>query len=117
MGDSEYRAPVRHEDDDDIVVALTAVCGADGVRRRPGFIQGVVEVPIRGLSVVVVRSRFDLDYGGICRLRAVAKDGAAGQLTFAPTFMVADVLASGDGNRERLADLYNEWVSKGKPNE
>lgn len=113
MGDNEDRTPIRHEDDDDIVVALTAVCGAGAVRRKPGFIQGVVDVPSRGVSVVVVRSRFDLDYGSICRLRAVTDAGAAGRLTFAPTFAVVDALASGDGCRERLADLYNKWVAKG----
>ena len=113
MNENEIATPIRQEDDDDIVVALTAVCEADAIRRHPGFIQAVVSVPARSLAVVVVRSRFDADYGSICRLRVIENGIATGRLAFAPTFAVVDALTSGDGCRERLLDLYHEWDEKG----
>lgn len=113
MNEDECTAPVRHEDDDALVVAITAVCKAEAIRRRPGFIQAVVDVPARALSIIIVRSRFDADYGSICRLRAITDAGVSGRLAFAPTFAVVDAMNSGDGCRERLLDLYNEWDAKG----
>ena len=113
MTENERTTTIRHEDEDDLVVALGAVCAADAIKRHPGFIHAAVEVPTRSLTVAVFRSRFDADYGSICRLRVYSKGVATGRLAFAPTFEVVDVLNSGDGWRERLLDLYNEWDKKG----
>ena len=116
----EEKAPLQHEDDDPLVVAATAVCDAADIYRRYGLITVRLPAPKHNGTVVLTRSRFDGDYGDIVRLRRYDlsnADAAALPMTFAPTFLAIAALTDGPKQEtgDRLADLYDEWVNKGKP--
>ena len=108
----ETAGPTR-EDNDDLVRAAERLCGADNIRRGPGLIEFVVDDPIRKRAVGVMRSRFDGDYGNICRMTG-SVDGIRGPMTFAPTAHVIAAMSDKTCAAERLVALYTEWVSKAK---
>ena len=94
------------EDLDPLVVAAEKACEGN-VFRKPGHLSFAVE---DGESVMLVtRSRFDGDYGNICRLQPVGPDGKpCGKLGIAPTELVLTAM-NDEKPEQALAALYRQW--------
>ena len=99
------------EDGDPLVVAVGRLGAAAEVVRRPGQLAARLPSGRTGGHVALLRSRFDGDYGNICRMRRVMPDGT-GVMTFAPTSEVLAALGSGSP-ADSLEDLFDKWMAKG----
>lgn len=121
----EAQQSARHEDDDPIVVAAQRCCADPDMLRKPGLIVFKVRGAMLGdagkpvdASLVVRRSRFEGDYGNICRITLSNSEGVEA-MTYAPTACVAEALlavAPVDAF-EALSKVYVEWFKKGEGDE
>ena len=107
---TEYGPSV--EDGDPFVVAVGRLGGAAEVARRPGQVVARLPSARTGGEIAVIRSRFDGDYGNICRLRRLTPDGKH-EMTFAPTSETLAALGT-NSPAAALEDLFNNWMAKGK---
>ena len=103
---------VQSEDDDPLVLAVGKCAACREVTRHPGKLLFVVDAPIGGGEVQVLRTRFMGDYGSICQLTLFKPNVEQPEVTFAPTACVVDAL------RKRgavgIEALCLEWIAKGK---
>lgn len=98
------------EDGDPFVVAVGRLGGLAEVARRPGHV--MARLPsARGGEIAVIRSRFDGDYGNICRLRRLTPDGKH-EMTFAPTSETLAALGA-SSPAAALDELFDKWMKKG----
>lgn len=107
------RTPTK-EDSDPLVVAVGRLCEPDDVLRRPGIIVFGVSVPGTEETIVVSRTRFEGEYGDICRLVLNDADGNERDLTYAPTQLLMSVMTEKKELGARLAAFHQEWLKKGK---
>ena len=101
-----------NEDDGDPLVAAVRRLGEKAeLNRRPGLDVFSVDAPALGGELAVTRSRFDGEYGNICRILHVSAAGEA-RMTFAPTALVVGAL-EGPKPVTELEKLFTEWIKKG----
>ena len=103
-----------HEDDDPLVVAVEGLLAKEKSMRRAGLLVFAVDYADGFLKII--RSRFDGDYGNVCRMIfCPSAEGKCQETTFAPTADVLNALVSGgaEGHAQKLRALFHEWVSKG----
>lgn len=110
-----------HEDDDPIVVAAHRCCADNDILSKPGLIifrvRGVAADDERRSCEALLevrRSRFEGDYGNICRI-TLSIGNSAEQTTFAPTACVAEALKAVAPSEAfaALSKVYVEWFKKG----
>ena len=77
--------------------------------RAPGLLQ--FGFSNKSMSIIVTRSRFDGEYGSICRLQRTLADETKAT-TFAPTVSVCDAVRATDP-KVAIEKLFNEWNAKG----
>jgi len=102
------------EDSDPLVAAAGRLCEPGDIFRRPGIIVFGVVVPGTEETIVVSRTRFDGEYGDICRLVLNDAGGNEKDLAYAPTQLLLSVMTEKEGLGERLAAFHQEWIKKGK---
>ena len=107
------RASIK-EDSDPLVAAVTRLCEPEDIFRRPGIIAFGVSVPGTEETIVVSRTRFDGEYGDICRLVLNDADGYEKDLAYAPTQLLLSVMTEKEELGARLAAFHQEWLKKGK---
>ena len=94
------------EDADPFVMAVERAVPENMRARRPGLVRFFVD--IGGGKMCVERSRFDGDYGNICRLTHIPADGAVKPIGLAPTDLVTEAL-EGSNPADGLFELYEAW--------
>lgn len=112
MGDKTAFTP-NTEDCDPLVLAASRLDASASKNRRPGLLVFGLPAKRLGGEITVTRSRFDGDYGNICRLTRVPSDGSPTTLTFAPTVSVIDAVREDDA-AAALERLFEEWVAASK---
>lgn len=85
---------------------------ADTTTTKPGLLSFIVKSKITSTTVEVVRSRFDGDYGDICRM-LLTEPNAVPKLTFAPTLFVIEALKKPDA-ANAVVRLAKEWIQNGE---
>lgn len=101
------------EDGDPFVVAVGRLGGRAAVARRPGHVVARLPSARTGGEIAVIRSRFDGDYGSICRLRRVWDEGRQSKMTFAP-ISEAMCAVGDDDPAEALEALFEKWMKIGE---
>ena len=92
----------------DIVSRLEEIAG---YRVAPGLLVFLIDMPDTSV-ITVTRSRFDGEYGSICRMMRSRQGSVMGR-TYAPTVSVMAVL-QGVNVAADMERLFKEWMEKGK---
>lgn len=100
------------EDGDPFVVAAERLSGSADVMRRPGVVAVCMPSKRPGGVIRTVRSRFDGNYGNICRIFGWSLKEQQAKMTFAPASEVLKALSAGDPALA-LEALFDEWLKKG----
>ena len=118
--DNQKGPPVRHEDDDPLVVLATRVCGPEFISRRPGLLDFKLLGP-NGAEIIVRRSRWDGNFGDVVRAAVKPAGHDAYQTaTLVPTFHMVETIELGikTGSADHLfalvGNLVAEWSQKGQ---
>lgn len=99
------------QDTDTMVDIVSRLEEIAGYRVAPGLLVFVIDTP-DGSTITITRSRFDGEYGSICRMMRSRQGSVMGR-TYAPTVSVMAVL-QGVNVAADMARLFNEWMAKGK---
>lgn len=92
-------------------LVASKICESD-VLRKPGLVEFEVSDVLTKRRLRVIRSRFDGDFGNICRLIVTDANGKQA-VDFAPTFELEHALASETVIADLFA-LFENRVSQGK---
>ena len=112
--DNQKGAPVRHEDDDPLVVLATRICSPEFISRRPGLLDFKLVGP-GGAEIIVRRSRWDGNYGDV--VRAAVKPASCDSYqsaTLVPTLLLVDkmAIAATKGKPDSVFESVNELVAE-----
>lgn len=99
------------EDGDPLVVAVGRLSGRADVSRRSGYVMARLPSARTGGVIAAVRSRFDGDYGSVCRLQRIWDGGR--KMTFAPASETLAAVSSDDPS-EALEALFDKWTKIGE---
>ena len=102
------------EDDDPLVVAAERAALGENIQRKPGLLVFRLDGP-GGSGLIVRRSRFEGDYGNICRM-SLASGKHVGPAIFAPCVAVLEAIMGCPPGEAfgRLMSVYEEWSKKGE---
>ena len=93
------------EDADPFVMAVERAVPENMRARKPGLVRFFLDDG-KGFKVCVERSRFDGDFGNICRITRLEPAAMPNPMALAPTDLVTEALES-DSACDRLSELYN----------
>lgn len=103
------------EDKDPLVVAAERLPEAVELYRKPGLLVFRLALASLGGDLTVTRSRFDGDYGNVCRLTLRTKEKA--ETGYCTDDIVLDAISDPSGHAERLAELFNGLKGQGEEND
>lgn len=102
------------EDKDPLVVAVERLPEAVELYRKPGLLVFRLAVDSLGVDLTVTRSRFDGDYGNVCRLTLRTKESA--ETRYCMSDLVLEAISDQESYAERLTELFNSLKGQGEEN-
>ena len=102
------------EDNDPLTAAAEMLPEAVEVYRKPGLLVFRLAVADLGGRLTVTRSRFDGDYGNICRLSLQTKESVENR--YCPSFMILEAISDPSRHAEMLTELFKSLKGQGEEN-